>query len=243
MPSFAGVEWCVTSRHPITTVLFDLDGTLTDPAEGITRCIQHALRRMGCTVPGREDLLCYIGPSLYETFPILLGDDASERVAEAVRHYRKRFRTLGMYENVIYPGIPEMLEELSNAGVVIYLATAKPTPFADEILQHFQIREHFSGVYGSGLDGSFSDKADLIAHLLASEGVDATGTVMVGDRMHDVRAAKRHGVASIGVTYGYGSEAELTDAGASRLCTAPHEVAGVVREWRHGRANATARSD
>ena len=138
--------------------------------------------------------------------------------------YRQRFADTGLYENQVYEGIPEMLENARHAGYISFVATSKPTVYADRIVKHFGLDRHFAGVYGSELGGRFENKADLLGFLLERERVPAEVAVMVGDRAADIIAAKNNGIRSVGVLWGYGSEAELTDAGADRLCLTPGEL-------------------
>lgn len=207
-------------------ILFDLDGTLTDPFVGITRCLAHAVELSGVVPPPALEMAPHIGPPIRDSIAALLGDRATEgSVALALSHYRERYRTVGMFENAVYPGIGEMLERLSDQGMRLFVATSKPHVFARPILEHFSLAEYFTGIFGSELSGQNDDKSDLLQHLLAETAIDPGETAMVGDRSYDVVAALAHGVLPIGVTYGYGSKAELVDAGARMLCDSPREVA------------------
>ncbi|HVK02840.1 MAG TPA: HAD family hydrolase [Armatimonadaceae bacterium] len=210
------------------TVLFDLDGTLTDPAEGITRCLAYALERLGNAVPPSEELRACIGPPLQASFPRLLGSDDPELTRQAVTLYRERFAAVGMYENAVYPGIPEVLTAVRAGGGRLFVATSKPAVYAEKILRHFDLPAFFDGVYGSELTGERSDKAELIAYLLEQEALTAAGCVMVGDRRHDVDGARRNGLFPVGVLWGYGSREELETAGAKLLCAHPGELPGVL---------------
>ena len=205
------------SQAPLAAVLFDLDGTLTDPKAGITRSIQHALRKRGLPVPDADALEPCIGPPLEETFRERFGlapDDARR----AVDDYREYFEPRGLYENAVYPGIPELLARLRARGVRLLLTTSKPTVYAERILAHFALAEHFEHVVGSFLDGRRVAKAELVADALALlEGVPRERAVLVGDRRHDVAGARANGIAAIGVGYGYGSREELEGAGAERF--------------------------
>lgn len=209
------------------TVLLDLDGTLLDPKEGITRSIQYALRRLGRPVPAADRLLWCIGPPLLESLERLL-DGSPALAAEALHLYRERFGAVGMYEGRVYDGIPEALETLRGSGARLFVATAKPTAFAVEIASHFGLSPFFGEIYGSELDGRRTDKAELIAHVVASEGLDRSDTVMVGDRRHDVRGARRNGIAALGVSYGYGSREELIAAGAGDVVDRPAGLPGAL---------------
>jgi len=209
-------------------LFFDLDGTLTDPRDGITRCIQHALHALGERCPPLEDLVRFIGPPLTETFGELLSDPDPERVSEAVRAYRARFSSLGLYENRVIDGIPEMLEALADAGRSLYVVTSKPEPFARRIVEHFELSGRLRAVHGSLLDGRRVRKHDLIDHVLRVEGVRADEAVMIGDREHDVLGARRAGVASLAVTWGFGSREELAAAGPDGIVESPRECAAWV---------------
>jgi phosphoglycolate phosphatase len=196
-----------------TAVLWDLDGTLTDPKEGITRCMQHTLEHVGVDAPSCDDLEWIIGPPLHSSLDKLLRGDA-ELVAEGVRVYRERYSSVGIYENLVYDGIPELLRDLECQGVMSVLATFKPDAFARTILSHFGLDGYFSAVVGSSMDGRHMDKRDLVR--MAIEKVPQCGLqkiVMVGDRMQDIDGARSNGIDSVGVLYGYGSRIELETAG------------------------------
>jgi phosphoglycolate phosphatase len=205
-------------------VLLDLDGTLTDPREGITRCILHALAALDRPLPPVEELLHWIGPPLHDSFRDFLGgDDALAR--RAVGHYRERFADIGLYENAVYPGIERALDHLVARGSRLYLATAKPEVYALRIVAHFGLHSRLQGVFGSRLDGGLTDKAELIAYILDRTGADAAETVMVGDRRHDMVGARANDVRPIGVGWGYGTHRELREASASSILDAPSELA------------------
>ena len=200
----------------IATVLFDLDGTLTDPAVGITTSIRHAMRALGRPLGPEVDLDWCIGPPLVDAFARLL--DGDRALAEAaVLAYRERYGTIGLFENTVYPGIPELLDDLVAAGRTLVLATSKPRVFAERILAHFGLARHFRAVHGSELDGTRVHKTDLVPWILATEAIDPQTAVMVGDREHDVLGARAAGLATLGVTWGYGSRDELRAAGAAAL--------------------------
>lgn len=205
-------------------VYFDLDGTLTDPKPGITRSIQHALERLGREIPHADALTWCIGPPLRASFVRLVGEETADR---AVSLYRERFAEIGLYENAVYPDVPELLARLS--GRPIFLATSKPRVFAERILQHFGIAHHFRQVFGSELDGRRADKTELLAHALGSTGSPPSRSVMIGDREHDIHGARANGMAAWGVSYGYGSEAELLKAGAERIFGSPNEIGAAFR--------------
>jgi phosphoglycolate phosphatase len=211
-------------------LLFDLDGTLTDPKPGITSCIRFALDQLGVSCPGDDALVNFIGPPLRDTFATLLDTLETARIEEAMGFYRQRFAATGLYENQVYAGVPAMLEHCQREATAMYVATSKPAVYAERIVQHFGLDHHFRQVYGAELDGRREDKADLVAYVLASEGVGAQTAVMIGDRAADVRAARANGVRSIGVLWGYGSAHELLDAGVDILCKTPSELAAHLSE-------------
>ena len=206
-------------------VLLDLDGTLTDPKQGIVGCIQHALRSLGQQdVPEESALLRYIGPPLRAAFLELLPADRHTEVELAIDKYRERYGAVGMFENSVYPGIPAALELLCQRGARLFLATAKPGFYARQILDHFKLSSHFEAIYGSELDGTRSDKGDLIRYILANSQLHPARTTMVGDRHHDALGAKANGVRSVGVLWGYGGREELLGAGVESLLSDPGEL-------------------
>ena len=205
-------------------ILFDLDGTLTDSYEGITRSITHALTVVGRTPPPRESLTWCIGPPLRNSFRILLDSTEDELVDETLFAYRERFRSIGIFENRVYDGVPEMLESLQQKDCTLYVATSKPTVFAGQIIDHFGLRDRFKTVYGSELTGERGEKTSLIAHILASEGCAPSETTMVGDRAYDMIGSCANGLQGLGVLWGYGSIEELQEAGASACLQRPPEL-------------------
>ena len=207
------------------TLLFDLDGTLTDNFEGIANCIRYALACMDVPDPGSAALRACVGPPLRETLPRFIGSSDKAMVERAIALYRERFAERGWRENTVYDGIPGMLAAAQRTSSRVLLCTSKPQPFAERIVAHFGLGEFLSGVYGSALDGRFDDKAELMAHLLGQECLDATDCVMIGDRKHDIRAAQRNGMRALGVLWGYGSRAELAEAGADGMMSTPTELA------------------
>jgi len=209
-------------------VLLDLDGTLTDPKDGITRSIRYALERLARPSPDDADLLFAIGPPLRASFARLMKTEDAEAIEVAMTLYRERFATVGLFENRVYDGIPEMLAALKHNGCKLLLATAKPHVYALQILEHFKLLTHFDGIYGSELDGTRQHKADLLDHLLTCEKLDPAYrlTVMVGDRHHDIDAAHANGCGAMAVSWGYGSEAEL--AHADMIATCPAEIVKVL---------------
>ncbi len=205
-------------------ILFDLDGTLTDPREGITRSLAHAMERMGLAPPPVESLTFAIGPPLRASLAQLLGTEEREAVERALAFYRERFADVGLFENAPYEGIAETLTGLAAGGATLLVATSKPRVYAERILRHFGLEGHFAAVHGCELDGTREDKRDLLAHLLPHHGIAPEGCAMVGDRGADMRAALHHGAAALGVLWGYGSRAELEAAGAHALCATPLEL-------------------
>lgn len=207
-----------------TAILFDLDGTLTDAQPGITRCIQYALSTLGYTPPVAEALRWCIGPPLHHSFARLLQTSDNTVIQQALTAYRQRYTASGMFENILYPQIPETLKTLREAGYRTFVATSKPQLYAIAIIEHFHLSPLFERVYGSELDGTHSEKGNLIRHILQVESLAPKATVMVGDREHDMIGAKLNQLAAIGVTYGYGTLQELQAHGADWIANAPAEI-------------------
>jgi len=212
----------------VSTLFFDLDGTLTDPREGITRCLQYGVERLGRPYPEQSELVQYIGPPLRWTFPRLLGTDDEDLVEAAIRHYRVRYADVGLFENEMYPGIPEMLAALQGRGFKLYVVTSKPTVYANRIIRHFGIDSHFEDVFGPELDGRFDDKTELVAHILQILPLEPQETVMIGDRASDITSGKSNGTRTVGVTYGFGDLAELAAAEPDCICKSPAEIQKVL---------------
>jgi phosphoglycolate phosphatase len=207
-------------------ILVDLDGTLIDPKPGLIGSVQYALRKLGLAVPPAEELLWLIGPPFRVSFPKLFGrPDLTE---EAIGHYRESYLSGAMFDAIVYDGIADALDRLRAAGCRLFVATAKPHYYARPILEHFDLARRFAGIHGPELDGTNDHKSDLIAHIVAKEGVRPEAAIMVGDREFDVTAAARNGIRTIGVTWGYGSRAELEAAGAASLCDAPATLASAA---------------
>lgn len=206
--------------------LLDLDGTLTDPGDGFVACVSYALSKLECRPYADEEIRRQVGPPLEETLARLIEDRA--KIPAAVAFYRERYASLGYLENAVYPGIEEALRALQSRGVRLFVATSKPTVYAERILAHFGLARFFRGVYGSELDGTRSNKTQLVEHVLARESLNPAQTLMVGDRAQDVAAALAHGLHPIGALWGYGSEAELVDAGARTLCKQPLELPPLI---------------
>lgn len=205
-------------------ILFDLDGTLTDPYQGITRCISHALVTLGKPSPPRMDLRWCIGPPLKKSFVKLLSSDDDKLTEEALSIYRKRFGSVGLFENEVYDDIPETLKALQEQDHTLYVATSKPRVYAERIIDHFDLGQYFSGIYGSELDGTRSDKSSLISHILQSESIASTEAAMIGDREYDMIGAKVNGVRGFGVLWGFGTKDELEASGAYTCVKKPQEL-------------------
>jgi phosphoglycolate phosphatase len=207
-------------------IFLDLDGTLTDPRIGITRCIQHALAALDRPVPDEAELLWCIGPPLIHSFRQLLGDE-SEAV-RAVTLYRERFSDVGLYENILYDGIHELLTALRAADLRLFVATSKAHVFASRIIDHFGLAHYFEHVYGPELDGTRGEKTPLLHYALQQSGLSGQRAIMIGDRSFDMIGARNNAMTPIGVLYGYGSADELRSAGAQRLCATPQEVGETI---------------
>ncbi|HCD46183.1 MAG TPA: phosphoglycolate phosphatase [Lachnoclostridium sp.] len=198
-------------------LLFDLDGTLTDPKEGITKSVQYSLRHFGIEVENLDDLCCFIGPPLKDSFMEYYGF-SEEQARKAIDIYREYFSENGLYENKAYEGVLDVLQSLLKAGKKLYVASSKPEVFVRMILKHFELDSCFLFMGGAGMDETRVKKADVIRYVLKECGItDLDKTVMIGDRKHDVLGAKEIGIDSVGVLYGYGSRQELTEAGADVL--------------------------
>lgn len=198
-------------------VLFDLDGTLTDPAVGITNSIMHALKQYGITVKERSELYKFIGPPLVDSFNKYFGF-SQEQANRAVDLYREYFGTKGMLENKVYTGVPEILEKLKNEGKTLVIATSKPTYYAKQILEYFDLLKYFVFVAGSNMDGTRRAKGEVIQFAIDSCKITKLEEcIMVGDREHDIIGAKECNIDSVGVLYGYGDKEELEKAGADYI--------------------------
>lgn len=205
-------------------LLFDLDGTLTDPFDGIINCIMYALNQLGRKLPPRANLRWCIGPPLRDSFAKLLASDEEALIEKAVGLYRKRFSSVGLFENQVYDGIPEVLESLKENSHTLYVATSKPTVFAERIIDHFGLQRYFKNIYGSELDGTRGDKTSLISHILQTELLASSEVAMIGDREHDMIGAKQNGISAFGVLWGYGMKDELKKSGARVLLKTPQEL-------------------
>lgn len=191
------------------TVLFDLDGTLTNPKLGITTSVAYALKHFGIVVDDLDSLIPFIGPPLVDSFAEFYGFDP-EKAQLAVDKYREYFSVKGLYQNAVYAGVPEMLAKLKENGKKLVVATSKPEVFARIILDHFNLSTYFDHIVGATEDRSRNNKGAVIAHALATYNISCNNTVMVGDRMHDLIGATENNLPAIGVLYGFGDFAELS---------------------------------
>lgn len=207
------------------TILFDLDGTLTDSGEGIINCAELALRHFGLTVPSREEMRVFVGPPLHETF--LQFGIPEDKTQEAVEVFRSRYVPVGMYENTPYPGIRELLEALQEGGHKLYVATSKPEETAKAVLAHFDLAKYFTCICGASMDTSRSTKEAVIAYLMEESG-RKDNMVMVGDTKYDILGAKKHGIPGIGVSWGYGKTEDMVRAGAAAIVETPQELLALL---------------
>lgn len=213
-------------------ILWDLDGTLTESGEGIINSVLYALEKMGIHETDREKLAAFVGPPLLESFSVFYGMEP-EQAKEAMGYYREYFAERGMFENKVYPGIPEALARLAQEGYKLAVATSKPEVFAKKILEHFGLAQYFVMIGGSSLDEKRSGKAEVIRYVLETLNLDSTDVLrgrilMVGDRKHDVEGAAENGIPCAGVLYGYGDREELEKAGAIMICDTGEELAGLL---------------
>lgn len=209
-------------------VLFDLDGTVTDPEEGITKSVQYALQHFSIEVQERRELYKFIGPPLKDSFMEFYGF-TEQQAGEALLKYRERFEVTGWRENVVYDGMEKLLRHLRRRGKRIMLATSKPEVFAEQILVYFGLRDYFDFVGGASLDGQRNYKADVIRYVLDANGISSREkAVMVGDRKFDILGAKEFGLETVGVLYGYGDREELTTAGADHLVGSVAELEALL---------------
>ena len=203
------------------SLLFDLDGTLTDSGEGIINCAQYAFRQMGYPVPPREEMGVFVGPPLWQTFAEF--GIPTERTDEAVAIFRSRYVPIGKFENTPYPGIRELLEGLKNQGWALYVATSKPEVTAIEVLEHFDLAKYFTRICGADMGHDRDSKSAVIAYLLGQV-PDSGRRFMVGDTKYDVLGAAEHGIPTIGVSWGYGDVEEMRQAGAVAIVDTPQAL-------------------
>ena len=210
------------------SILFDLDGTLTDSGEGIMNCAEFALRHFGIPVPARDTMRVFVGPPLSDTF-MRFGVPESN-VQEAIEVYRSRYIPVGKYENALYPGIYQVLEALHRDGFKLYVATSKPEAMSIEILEHFEIAKFFDRICGASMDSSRSTKDEVIAYLLEEVRPDGN-LIMVGDTKYDVLGAAVHKLPTIGVSWGYGTVEDLIEAGAVSIAHSPVELLSLLQNF------------
>lgn len=215
-------------------LLFDLDGTLTDSAEGIINCVQYAMEKMGRTPLDKEELKVFVGPPLSESFQKVCGF-SEEETQRAIVYYRERFRPIGMFENAVYEGIPKLLETMKENGKINLIASSKPEEFVKKILEHFDIAKYFDIVVGASMDESRNTKEAVIEEALSQlKNTDRYGQysddkcVMIGDRKYDIYGAKFFGLRNIGVSYGFAPEGELEEAGADVIVDTVEELTRVL---------------
>lgn len=209
------------------SILFDLDGTLTDSGEGIINCVIFALEHFGLPVPSREALRTFVGPPLQQSFRRF--GVPEDQVAEAIRVYRSRYIPIGKFENTLYPGIRELLEALTAQGHMLYVATSKPEAMSVEILEHFDLARYFLRICGATMDDTRNCKDAVIAYLLAEIGRQ-DDMVMVGDTSFDVIGAKKHSIPTIGVAWGYGEVQDMLDAGAVAIAHSPAQLLELIHK-------------
>ncbi|MGM9986004.1 MAG: HAD family hydrolase [Bacillaceae bacterium] len=209
-------------------ILFDLDGTISDPKVGITKSVQYALQKMNIYESNLDKLDCFIGPPLQVSFADYYHFNEEDNT-KAIAFYRERFKEKGMYENELYPGIPQLLHTLKQQGFILGIATSKPTVFAEQILAYFKIDHFFDFVVGSNLDGTRSSKAEIIAYILNMySSYKKEAFLMIGDRKYDILGANDVGIQSIGVLYGYGSIEELEKSSPTYIVSSIEEIEGIL---------------
>ncbi len=208
----------------VRNILFDLDGTLTDSADGITRSIEGAIESLGQSSPPREELVQFIGTPLRDIFVLLLDTSDPIKIDAAIDAYRERFETVGFSENRVYDGISDLLVELQERGYALFVATAKGQRDANRVIDHFGLNAHFAQVFGVETDVERRDKSALVARILADQDIHPSTAAMIGDRSTDMNAARQTRIRAIGAGWGYGSNAELREAGADSIVANPSEV-------------------
>lgn len=205
-------------------ILFDLDGTITDPMLGITKSVKYALSKFNISVKSLDELCKFIGPPLKESF-IKYYKFSEEDSEKAIEYYREYFSKKGIYENIVYDDFEKMLTSLKEKNKTLIVATSKPTVFAEQIIENFNLGKYFSFVSGSNLDGTRTKKADVIKYALQQNKIiDTSSVIMVGDREYDIYGAKEHNIESIGVLYGYGNYEELTNSGSDYIVKDVNEL-------------------
>jgi len=213
-------------------VLLDLDGTLSDSRPGIEACFRYMLTELGHDPAAAGDLTWAVGPPIAVSIGRLLAQYQDDRVEAGLTTYRAHYSAVAIYDCTIYPGVPEMLGALRTSGFVLCVATSKRRDFAERVIDYLGLGDVFRGVYGAEPGGGLDNKDDLLAHILRREGFSPERTVMLGDRLHDIHAAKANRLRSIGAAWGYGGEAELLAAGADAIAATPRDMPGLVRNPR-----------
>ena len=212
-------------------ILFDLDGTLTDPFLGITRSVAYSLKSFGIEVDDLETLKPFIGPPLDVSFREYYHMDEAQSW-KAVEKYREYFSKKGLFENKVYEGMEGFLQSLLNMDMKLYVCTSKPEVFAKEILDHFSLTPYFTGIYGATLDGSLKNKGDVIAHCIKQEQLNIQDCMMIGDRQHDIVGAHQNQIPCIGVLYGYGSLEEFQEYHCDYIAKDLIELKKIIEEWK-----------
>ncbi|MBT3362834.1 MAG: HAD hydrolase-like protein [Chloroflexi bacterium] len=212
----------------IKNVFFDLDGTLSDPMEGITNCINYSLEKLGKPTRPRAELIEFIGPPLRQSYASIFETGDEALIEKAMVLYRERFTEVGMYENQLYDGVEALLQRLVSSNMRLFVVTSKPTVYAKRIVAYFGLNDYFEQVYGPELNGLFDDKAELIGHVLKQHSLIPSETIMIGDREVDIIAGKSNGTRTIGVTYGYGSRQDLQDCTPDHICDRPGKILSVL---------------
>lgn len=210
------------------SILFDLDGTLTDPGVGITNSVSYALKKYRITVTNPKELYRFIGPPLHESFETFY-HFSPEKAKEAVEYYREYYSDRGIYENILYPGIEDLLKQLKESNKHLIVATSKPEKYAKQIIDHFALTKYFDYIAGANMDGSRTKKSEVISYAIASLKIkELSQTVMIGDREYDIFGAKQNGIDALGVLYGYGAYQELADAGADYIAEKPKDILNII---------------
>ena len=212
----------------MTVVLLDLDGTLSDSKPGIAASFRYMIGQLGHDPDAAGDLTWAVGPPIAVSIARLLKQYGDDRIDRAVGIYRARYSEVGIYDCTAYPGIVGMLDALRDARLTMYVATSKRRDFADRVIDHLSLRSYFRGVYGALPGGGLDEKQDLLAHILSAENVAASDAIMIGDRLHDMHAARHNDIRPIGVLWGYGGQEELLEAGADAVAAIPADVVSLV---------------
>jgi phosphoglycolate phosphatase len=208
----------------LSNVFFDLDGTLTDSKEGIMKCFQYSLNELGRSYVGELKVEDCIGPPLRAAFKKLLASNDELLIEKAVSVYRERYEKLGLFENIVYPGISDLLSTLHKNSLRLYVVTTKPKIWADRIVEHFKLDHWFTSIFGTDLNGRFDSKAEHIEFILSNLKLLPEETIMIGDRRDDILAGKINRLRTVGVTFGYGSKQEIIDSTPDYICDSPLEI-------------------